>query len=159
MLKKDKFKIRNQLIKAVEAYKGIDGFTFFDTVDWLHRPKELKLDQNDTEVLLMNLSKTAWILLTTKCFYIGQDDTIIRINSSDIEDLEFENQKRSFDRQEAYKYSRLESYTQWSFSGILNIETKNKRTIKVNLPNHNFGVCLVNALRRLRFVTEKYEGI
>lgn len=64
-LRKEKEKIKTQIIKSLEVYKGKPGFNFFDFSGCNTRPTNVALDANDLEVLLMDLDGSNWILLTT----------------------------------------------------------------------------------------------
>lgn len=158
-MKKKKEKIRNQIVKALEVYKGKSGFSFFDSSDSNSWPTNVDLDDNDLEVLLMHLDNSNWILLTTKCLFIEQNGIVNRINGIQIEKFKFLNLENGKNEEKVAEFKNHEEYKSWLYSGDFKIITKDNTEVIVNLPHHDFGLCLFNALKKLRFVTNKYEGI
>jgi len=158
-LKKEKEKIRIQIIKSLEVYKGKSGFIFFDSSESNSQSIEVDLDDNDLEVLLMNLDESNWMLLTTKCLFIRQNGISNRINGIEIEGFEFLNLAHIRNKEKAAEFKNPGEFKSWLYSGDFKITKKDKTNIIVNLPHHDFGFCLFNAIKKLRFVTNKYEGI
>jgi hypothetical protein len=158
-LKKEKEKIRAQMIKALSAWRGKSGFDFFDSSNRDFKPLSIDLDDNEIEVLLMNLNDISWILLTTKCLHIRQNKSIIRLEGGDIEKFEFLNQANEKAMEQVPEFTSSGEYKSWLFSGDFSIEMKNETSLVVYLPHHDFGYCLFNAIRKLQFVSKKYEGV
>ena len=158
-MKKEKEKIRTQIIKSLEVYKGKSGFIFFDSSDSNPLSNEVALDDNDLEVLLMNLDESNWILLTTKCLFIKQNGISIRINGIEILGFEFLNLLHVKNKEKAAEFKIPGEFKSWLYSGDFKITKKDNTDVVVNLPHHDFGFCLFNAIKKLRFVTNKYEGI
>ena len=157
-MKKEKEKIRAQIIKSLEVYIGKTGFIFFNETDSNHQKLNVNLDNNDLEVLLMNLDESNWILLTTKCLFIWQNGLSHRINGIEIEEFEFLNLEHIRNKKKAAEFKNHGEFKSWLFSGDFKITKQDKTNVTVNLPHHDFGFCLFNAIKKLRFVTNKYEG-
>jgi hypothetical protein len=157
-MKKEKEKIKTQIIKSLEVYKGGTGFDFFDSSNSTSKPKIAKLDENDLEVLLMKFDERNWILLTTKCIFISRDTIIERIEGLEIENFDFVNLKNGRTKEKASEFEKPGDYKRWLYSGDFEIIKTDKRASIVNLPNHVFGSCLLNGIKKLKFVSNKYEG-
>lgn len=158
-MKKEKEKIRSQIIKSIEVYRGKTGFVFFDSSDPVLQHGSVELDDNDIEILLMSLNISSWILLTTKCLFIYQNDSISRINGVDIKEFEFLNLLNGRSEEKASEFKNTTEYKSWLYSGDFRIVRNNETVVIVNLPHHDFGFCLFNSIKKLQFVTNKYEGI
>ncbi|WP_375561781.1 hypothetical protein ACE193_04300 [Bernardetia sp. OM2101] len=158
-MKKEKEKIKAQLIKSLEVYKKKLGFHFFDLPDSSFQSSEFVLDDNDVEVLLMDLGNSNWILLTTKCLFINQDNTINRVDGLEIEKFKFLNQEQGRRRRKALELKNHGEYKRWLYSGDFKIIKKDNTNVVVNLPHHDFGFSMYKIIDKLRFVTDKYEGI
>ncbi|AUC13851.1 hypothetical protein BTO06_01200 [Tenacibaculum sp. SZ-18] len=158
-MRKEKEKIKTQIIKSLEVYKGKPRFNFFDSSDSNTRLNNVALDDNDLEVLLMDLGNSNWILLTTKCLFVRQNGIDNRINGIEIEDFKFLNLENGRNKEKAAEFKNPREYKSWLYSGDFKIIKKDNTEIIVNLPHHDFGFCLFNAIKKLRFVTNKYEGI
>ncbi|WP_291726304.1 hypothetical protein [Bernardetia sp.] len=157
-MKKEKEKIRTQIIKSLEVYKGKLGFHFFDLPNSSFKSTEFVLDNNDIEVLLMDLGNSNWILLTTKCLFISQNGINNKIEGIEIQSFEFLNLNNRHKRK-ADEFRNLAEFKSWLYSGDFKITKKHNAYVTVNLPHHDFGFCLFNAIKKLRFVTNKYENI
>jgi hypothetical protein len=158
-MRKEKEKIKAQIIKSLEAYKGKIGFDFFESSNSISKTEVVKLDENDTEVLLMNLTDSSWILLTTKCLFIWRNDSETRIDGVDIIKFEFLNLANGRSKEKAAEFKNPGEYKSWLYSGDFRIVRNNSTEVIVILPHHDFGFCLFNAIKKLQFVTKKYEGI
>ena len=158
-LKKEKEKIRNQIIKSLEAYKGKSGFIFFDLPDSKVQSTDTKLDNNDLEVLQMNLGGSNWILLTTKSLIISQSGIINRINGLEIDECEFVNLENGLSKEKAVEFETTGGYKSWLHSGDFKVIKKDNTSVLVSLPHHDFGFCLLKAIKKLCFVMNKYNGI
>ena len=156
-MKKSKEKIRNQIIKSIEVYKGKDGVVFYDSGNECENIVEL--DANDLVVMKMNLDINSCLILTTKCLFVIKNESVIRINGNEIEEFNFLNHKKSKGVETIKEFNNPAEYKSWMYSGDFIIIKKDKTKIIVNLPNHDFGFCLLNAIKKLQFVTNKYEGI
>ena len=84
-MKKEKEKIRTQIIKALEVYRGKKGFEFFDSSTPSFESDLITLDGNELEVLLVTIEKSNKILLTTKCTYLIRKSKCYRIEGDEIE--------------------------------------------------------------------------
>lgn len=158
-MKKEKEKIRIQIIKSLEAYMGKPGFSFIDSSGSNSRVTDIDLDDNDLEVLLMDLGDSNWILLTTKCLFIEQNGIGNRINGIEIEEFKFLNRDNHRNKKKAADFKTPGEHKRWLYSGEFKIIKKDKSNVIVNLPHHDFGFCLFYAIKKLQFVTNKYEGI
>ncbi|MEM6298227.1 MAG: hypothetical protein AAF740_06005 [Bacteroidota bacterium] len=152
--RKEKEKIRDQIIKSLEVYKGKDGFTFAP----FSSPTNVKLCDNDTEVLLMKLNEDNWLLLTTKYLFVKQDGTIYNIDGDKITSFKFLNLKHRRNKEKMAEFDSRGEFKSWLYSGDFEITVESGVSVIVNLPYHNFGFCLFNAMKKLRFVTSRYEG-
>lgn len=158
-MKKEKEKIRTQITSHLKVYKGKTGFNFFDSPESSFQSSEFVLDDNDIEVLLMDLGNSNWILLTTKCLFVRQNGTINRINALEIEDVKFLNQENSKSKAKKIKFKSPKEQKSWLYSGDFKIIKADNTNVIANLPHHDFGFCLITAITKLRFVTNKYEGV
>lgn len=158
-MEKAKGKIKAQIIKGLEAYKGNSCFIFFDD-DHLHdQLSHIELDANDVAVLLMNLNDSDWILLTTKCLFIRQNGISHRINGFEIEEFKFLNVENGRSKEKIAEFRSLVAYKSWLYSGNFKITRTDYTEVIVKLPHHDVGFCLFNAIKKLRFVATKYVGI
>lgn len=157
---KEKEKIRAQIIKALEVYKGERGFDFFDSSIPTMKSGLFTLDQNDIEVLLMTINRSNKILLTTKCLFIIQKSNWTRIEGHEIDDFELmslieinpeENDPAVIRMYKIYKLRRHKGY--------FRIIKKDGSFHEIYLPKRDFVYCLSSAIKKLQFVTKKYQGI
>lgn len=158
-MEKEKGKIRAQMIRSLEAYRGKPDFTFFDAPNAEHQLGHIQLDDNDLEVLQMNLSDSSWILLTTKCLFIHQNEINNRINGPEIKDFYFLNRAYARNKKKMPEFENPAGFKSWFHSGDFKIVKNNDEEIMVNLPHHDFGFCLLKAIDKLRFVSKRYIGI
>lgn len=157
--RKEKDKIRIQIAKSLDVYKGMEGFDFFDSSASSSTNELADLDDNDLQVLFMKLNNSNSILLTIKCLFIKQEESITRIDGGEIENVEFLNNTNKRSKAKASDFENLRHYKTWLYSGDFRISLKDKTEIVVFLPNHDFGFCLLKAIEKLKFITRKYEGI
>ncbi|WP_291727881.1 hypothetical protein [Bernardetia sp.] len=156
-MKKEKEKIRTQLIKSLEVYREKAGFYFLDLPTSNTPPINVELDNNDVEVLFLALGSSNQILLTTKCLFIIKNGEISRVDGLDIREFNFMNVESGRNKETRDKFETLREYKSWLYSGNFKITKTDCTDIVINLPHHDFGFCLFNAIKKLRFVTEKYE--
>ena len=157
-MRKEKEKIQFQIIKSLEVYKEKAGFIFFDSPKSIPHSGIAQLDHNDLEVLQMKFDDKNWILITTKCLFISRDSAIERIEGLEIEKFEFVNLRNGRTKEKKSEFKNLSDYKKWLYSGDFEITTADKNISIVNLPNHDFGFCLFNGIKKLRFVSKKYDG-
>lgn len=158
-MEKEKEKIKAQIIKSIGVYRGINGITFFDSSKFDFISKSLFIDNNDTEVLLIEINDSDWILITTKCIFIHQNNVTKRTNGIDIEKFEFVNLENGISKENRTEFENSAEYKKWLNSGGFRITKKDNNTQTVNLPNHDLGFCLLNTIKKLKFVSNKYIGI
>ncbi len=156
-MRKEKEKIRTQITKSLEVYKNKNGFTFFELNKFDFEPYSFKLDNNDIEVLFMELNESDFILLTTKSLFIRQKNVETKIDGTEIDSFYFDNLKK--EKNKKTEFDNLTNFKSWLYSGDFRITTKDRNEKVVNLPHHDFGFCLFNAIKKLKFVTNKYVGI
>jgi len=158
-LKKEKEKIKTQIIKSLEAYKENSGFVFFDLPESNTLLIDFDLDDNELPVLQMNLNDSDKILLTTKSLFIRQNEICYKIDGIDIDTCKFMNLDNYKNKKIAVELKKTRAFKSWLYSGDFKIIIKNKTEVVVNLPHHDFSICLFNAIKKLQFVTHKYKPI
>lgn len=158
-MEKEKEKIRAQIIKSLEAYKGKIGIDFFNFSNSAFNQQLPILDDNDLEVVLLTFDDSNWILITTKCLFVSRDSIVERIEGKEIEAFNFKNVKNGRTKERALEFDDAVDFKKWLYSGDFEIVKKDRSTSVVNLPNHDFGFCLFNGIKKLKFVSNKYEVI
>ena len=158
-MKKTKEKIRYQIILSLEAYRGKKGILFYDSDNVNFDSSFLNLDDNDIEVLLMELKRSRKILVTTKCLYYIEKQAYVRVNGNEIEGYGFLNQLDELKFRRAKRFKTPAGLKSWLYSGDFRIIKKEGTDLTINIPHHDLGFCIVNAIKKLQFVTKKYTGI
>jgi len=159
-LKKAKEKIRLQIIKTVEPYRGKRRIKFFDSNTSPSQPQLELLDNNELAVIEIKLDKANLVLLTTKRIFLIRKDSIIKIEGHQIESFEF------LDLIDAIK---MENLTWWkkkfiqaklnSHTGKFGIIESDGTIHELVLKKRNHTYCLSNSITRLQFVSRKYESV
>jgi len=157
---KEKEKIRTQISKGLEVYRDDKGFLFFDASDRTFNNDLISLDENELEVLLMTIKRSTKILLTTKCLFLLQKSQWTRIEGNEIDDFELmsmldanpeENDPAIIRAYKIYKLRRQKGY--------FRILKKDGSFYEIYLPKREFVYGLTDAIKKLQFVTRKYEAI
>lgn len=156
-MKKEKEKIRLQFIKALEAYRGVKGVFFYNNSYLKLEPESYKIDDNDIEVLKMKLDDSSWILITTKCLFLKKNESIKRIEGTQIESFDFVNVVERNIKGTFSWFRKRKIHKQVSFTGDFRIIMKDKSFVIIDMPYHEFGLCLYKALKKLQFVVNNYN--
>jgi len=150
----EKEKIRTQIVKSLKAYRDQDGFEFFDKSNSNSGLHNSNLDNTGLEVLLMRINHSDWILITTENLFINLNDSITKIKGVEIDKVEFLNRQNKVKLAEFKEVGKMKKCLN---SGDFRITKKDKIDFVVNLPHHEFGYCLIKAIRKLKFVLNKYQ--
>lgn len=123
--------------------------------------KNYVLDENDIEVLLITIKKSKQILITTKCIFIIDKEKTIRINGDeiinfyfkyfDVMDEKFEESSCIYKKYMQYKVNR--------HVGDFRFTKIDGTFVDVYLSKRSIAYLLYDAIKRLQFVSRKYEGI
>lgn len=122
------------------------------------KSKFYTIDNNELEVVLITLDNTTQILLSTQCLFINQNNTNVKIHGNDIESYTFSN-VLGMSEDQASNFKSIEEYKVWLCSGDFRIIKKDDSYINVHLPDSDFGFFLIQAIKKLKFVTKKYTAI
>ena len=158
--KKKKENIRKQILLKIKYYRNSRGILFFENSNRLMDEK-LKLESNELEVALLNLSRQKRILLTTKNIYYFNKKSIQKIVGENIESfeyMEFVNGEKIIKEKSRVKIFWLRFKMNFRI-GTYRIVERNKSFIELKIWKINFADCLNDGIKKLKFVVEKYEGI
>ncbi|TCI90592.1 hypothetical protein [Tenacibaculum sp. M341] len=156
---KSKKKIRDQILTHLKLYNNKRGILFFDnpknTLD-----ENISLENNEIEVLLIKLSKRKKVLITTKHVFIINQSTIIKIQGKEIYRFDymlFENLEETIKNSSKLqlKLIQLKLYFRIGDYRIIN---KDGSFNQIKITKTKFADCLSEAIKKLVFVTNKYDS-
>ena len=157
---KKKEHIRKQILLKIKYYRNSGGITFFDNSKNLLEEK-LKLESNELEVVLINLSKKRRVLLTTKNVYYFNKKNVQKIVGENIDRfdyMEFVNGEKIMEEKSRIKIFWLRFKMNFRI-GTYRIVERNDSFVELKIWKTNFADCLNGGIKKLKFVGTKYEGI
>ncbi len=158
IVEKSAEKIKLQLIKSMGLYRTKKKCYFFDTSSASQKMHNFEIDHDDLEVALISINRSTFILLTTKSLFLERSGSVQRINGTDIQDFESVNFVESHPNEHDSKRTIFyKKYRMRRHTGNFRI-TKNDGTfIEVYLSKRYLTHCLSEAVKKLQFVSEKYN--
>ncbi|MFD0991654.1 hypothetical protein [Tenacibaculum geojense] len=157
---KKKENIREQILLKIKHYENSRGITLFDKSDNLAE-KNLNLENNELEVVLIKFNKKEKILLTTKNIYYFDKNNFRKIAGENIDRfdyLEFINGEKIMEEKSRIKIFFLRMKMRFRI-GTYRIVEKNDSFIELKIWKTNYADCLNNGIKRLKFIGTKYEAI
>ncbi len=156
---KSKEKIRDQILTRLRLYNNKRGIVFFDnpknTLD-----ENISLENNEIEVLLIKLSKRKKVLVTTKHVFIINQSTIIKILGKEIDRFDymlFENLEETIKNSSKLQLKLIQLKLHFRI-GDYRIISKNGSFNQIRITKTKFADCLNEAIKKLIFVTNKYDS-
>ena len=159
-IRKSKEDIRKQIQLKIKYYRKSRGITFFDNSNNLLK-ENLSLESNELEVALIKFSRRRKILLTTKnIYYLDKKNTrkIIGENIDRFDYIEFINGEKIMEENSRLKIFFLRFKMNFRI-GTYRIVEKNESFVELKIWRTNFADCLNGAVKKLKFIGAKYEGI
>ncbi|CAA0219944.1 hypothetical protein [Tenacibaculum maritimum] len=159
-IKKKKEHIRKQILLKIKYYRNSRGITFFENLNELNNEK-VKLESNELEVVVINLSRQKRVLLTTKNIYYLNKNSVQKIVGDNIERfdyMEFVNGEKIIEEKSRLKTFWLRFKINFRI-GTYRIIERNNSFIELKIWKTNLADCLNDGIKKLKFVVTKYEGI
>lgn len=157
-MKKDKEQIRRQLSLSLKSYTTIKDFDFYSDQNFYLNHTNVTLDNNELEVVLITLNENDKILISTSRLHFISKTKVDCLLIHKIDNFGFLRVLETLSNEATKQLSSLSECKNWLTSGIFRIYKKDTSFIDVNIPNSNIGFGLAQAIKKLQFLTGKYEA-
>ena len=81
------------------------------------------------------------------------------MDGKDILKANFVNVIEGRTKEKREEFKKAGEYKLWLYSGDFRIVKQDGTREEIYLPHHDFGFCLLIVIKKLQFITRKYEGV
>ncbi len=158
--KKSKEDIRDQILTKARYYRNYRRIHFFDNTIPTPKYESYVVDGNEMVVLLIRFSRSKKILVTTKYIIIISKRATIKIHGDEIDRYDYMEHINYGETYETASYLKLK-YFRFKIMfriGKYRIVKKDGSHVDLFFKRAKYPDCLNECIKKLKFVTHKYES-